>query len=107
VVSGIICRVSRVFLHPQVAGDAVRDLAQRLGEVGAQKPVLVARGEVFEGIEHRRLHRLRIRIVREHQRQTMVVPQEPDPHAQAERHLPRARRAARTTGQYACAGPGY
>ncbi len=67
-------------LHPAVAGDVVADLAQSGLEVGLQQAVLVARDEIFEGVEHGRLDELRIGVAREHQRQFLLE------HQRAARH---------------------
>ena len=56
-------------LDPQMAGDVIRDFAQRIGEIGLEEAVLVAGDQVLEGIEHRAANRLDIGVFREHQRQ--------------------------------------
>ena len=56
----------------QSGWDVVADLAERGLEVGLQQAVLVARDEVFKGVEHRLLDELGVGIQREHQRQFLL-----------------------------------
>ena len=53
----------------------VRNVPQRLPEIGLQKTVAIARDEIFERIPHRFFHQLRISAIRKHQRQFLLVHQ--------------------------------
>ena len=55
-----------------MAGDVVTHLAQVTLEVGLEQAVLLARHQVLERVEHRRLDRLHVGVVGEHQRQFLL-----------------------------------
>ena len=59
-------------LHAAMTGDVITDAAQRGLEVGLEQAVLVARHQVLEGVEHRRLDGLRVGVIGKHQRQLLL-----------------------------------
>ena len=76
--AGQLQRVTRLVadvLHPLVTRHVIRHLAQRRGEIGVQQAIEVARHQVFERVPHRFLHRLHVCVMREHQRQFLLVHQ--------------------------------
>src|SRR3989475_11767380 len=77
-----------------MAGDVIRDLAERRPELGLQQAVLPAQHEVLEWIDHRIAHREGIGMPRVHERQLLREHQRAGGHGRKNRIAFLSRRSA-------------
>ena len=70
-----LARLDADLLYPAMAGHVIRDIAQRLLEIGFKQAILVALDQILERIDHGLAHCFDIGVAGEHQWQFLLVHQ--------------------------------